>query len=779
MQVIKRDGSKVSVSFDKISKRIKEQSHGLAGIDIGLLTQKVIAGIYDQIPTRMIDTFTADTAVSLSTLDYDYDILASRILISNLHKETDYDYRFLIKRLYENEQGFSIISKELYDIVEENYAIIQKELHYERDYKFTYFGLKTLSKAYLLRIGDSIAERPQHMYMRVALGLHKRNLKNVFETYHLLSQHYYTHATPTLYNMGTNFSQGASCFLLTMNEDSIEGIYKTLGDCACISKHSGGIGLDVTDIRASGTKIKGSNGTSTGLVRMLKVFESTARYVDQGGGKRNGSFAIYLQPWHADIFEFLALRKNQGDPLLLAHDLRFACWVPDLLMKRVKQGSKWSLMCPHECPGLNDVYGEAFEKLYEKYESEKKFKKQVNAVDLWTEILKLKCETGYPYILYKDPSNLKNNQKNLGTLRSSNLCCEIFQYTSKDEIAVCNLASISLPAFFIKETNSFDYEKLSNVVKVIVRNLDTLIDVSYYPVKEAETSNKRHRPMGIGVQGLADLFFLKKYPFESEEAAILNQNIFEAIYLAACTASNELSKEKGCYSSFEGSPTSQGLLQFDLCNIVPRRQQEWALLKEEIKKYGLRNSLLVALMPTKSTSQILGNVESFEPITSNIYTRSTNAGTFVCVNKYLVNDLKDIGLWNKKIENRIIFDKGSIQNIFEIPANIRKLYKTIWEISQKKIIDLSVERSYYIDQSQSLNLSFAIATTDLLHSALFYAWEKGLKTGCYYLHSDPASKPVQFTVEAVEPIDIHSHKSLGNMSYCSIENKNDCDSCGS
>jgi ribonucleoside-diphosphate reductase alpha chain len=773
MKVQKRDGSFVPVSFDKILSRITKQSDNLQGIDAALLTQKVIAGLYDGISTKTLDTFAADIAVHLSTVEPDYEKLGARLLISNLHKETQDDYRFVCRTLYQNDK-FALISKELFEIVEEHYAKIQEELNYTLDYKIGYFGLKTLCKSYLLRVGDQIIERPQHMYMRVALGIHKTNLNEAFETYRLLSQQFYTHATPTLFNMGTPFPQGSSCFLLTVNDDSIDGIYKTLSDCAKISKHAGGIGLSVSNIRASGSPIKGSNGISSGLVPMLKVFEATARYVDQGGGKRKGSFAIYCDPWHGDIKQFLGLRKNQGHPNLIAHDLQFALWIPDLFMKRVRQNEKWSLMCPNMCPGLIDAYGDDFEKLYTQYENDGKFLDRVNAYELWMMILNLKIETGFPYILYKDPANFKNNQKNLGTLKSSNLCCEIFQYTDKDEIAVCNLASLSLPKFF--ENNSFNHKKLSMVVKSVVINLDKLIDTNYYPVKETQTSNSRHRPMGIGVQGLADLFFLFKYPFDSPEARSLNHDIFETIYLAACTASNNLAKIHGSYSTFEGSPASQGILQFDLCGYTPKRVEEWQTLKESIKKHGMRNSLLVALMPTKTTSQILGNIESFEPLTSNIYTRATLAGTFTCVNTYLVDDLKKIKLWNKDMENLIIYQKGSVQNIQTIPEHLRKLYRTIWEIPQKSIIEMAADRSYFIDQSQSMNLSFDVATPAKLNSALFYAWEKGLKTGAYYLHTQAVADAVQFTVDKV---DIHSHKSLGDMSYCSKEQNESCDSCGS
>jgi ribonucleoside-diphosphate reductase alpha chain len=702
------------------------------------------------VPTTELDNLAAETAASLTVAHPDYAILASRIAVSNLHKNTVKSFSATMRKLHQYVDKATgklspLIADDVMQIIEEHADILDSSIIYDRDYAFDYFGFKTLEKSYLLKIDGKVAERPQHMYMRVAVGIHKHNIDEVIKTYHLMSERWYTHATPTLFNAGTPKPQMSSCFLLTMKEDSIEGIYETLKQTAKISQSAGGIGLAIHNIRATGSYISGTNGTSNGIIPMLRVFNDTARYVDQGGGKRKGAFAIYLEPWHADVFEFLDLRKNHGKEELRARDLFLALWVSDLFMKRVEANEDWSLFCPNEAPGLSECWGEAFEELYTKYEHEGKARKIVKAQDLWFKILESQIETGTPYMLYKDAANRKSNQQNLGTIKSSNLCTEIIEYTSPDEVAVCNLASLALPRFVID--GKFDFDKLYEVTYYVTKNLNAVIDNNYYPVEEARVSNMKHRPIGLGVQGLADVFILLRLPFESEMAKMLNKNIFETIYFAAMTASKDLAKEHGPYETFAGSPVSKGIFQFDMWGVTPSDRWDWATLKEEVKRYGVRNSLLVAPMPTASTSQILGNNECFEPYTSNIYSRRVLSGEFIIVNKHLLKDLVQLGLWNNAMKNKIIAANGSIQNIEEIPADIKELYKTVWEIKQRNIIDMAADRGAYICQSQSLNLFVDNPTFSKLTAMHFYGWKKGLKTGMYYLRTKAAAQAVQFTVE--------------------------------
>ena len=638
-----------------------------------------------------------------------------------------------------------MLADDVWQVIEENAEVLDSTIIYDRDFGFDYFGFKTLEKAYLLKIDGKIVERPQHMFMRVAVGIHKADIDSVIKTYNLLSERWFTHATPTLFNAGTPKAQMSSCFLLTMKEDSIDGIYDTLKQTAKISQSAGGIGLAIHDIRATGSYIGGTNGTSNGIVPMLRVFNDTARYVDQGGGKRKGAFAVYLEPWHADIFAFLDLRKNHGKEEMRARDLFYALWICDLFMKRVEADGQWSLFCPNEAPGLSDCYGEAFETLYTKYEEEGRARKTIKAQELWFAILDSQIETGTPYMLYKDAANSKSNQQNLGTIKSSNLCTEIIEYTSPDEVAVCNLASIALPRFVINE--KFDMDKLYEVTYQATLNLNKIIDNNYYPVEEAKNSNMRHRPIGLGVQGLADAFILLRLPFESELAKILNINIFETIYFAAMTASKDLAIKEGAYESFHGSPLSKGIFQFDMWNVQPSNRWDWDSLRKEVVEHGTRNSLLVAPMPTASTSQILGNNECFEPYTSNIYSRRVLSGEFIIVNKHLLKDLVSLGLWNNDMKNRIIAANGSIQKITEIPADLKELYKTVWEIKQRNLIDMAADRGAFICQSQSLNLFVDSPTSSKLTSMHFYGWKKGLKTGMYYLRSQAATQAVQFTIE--------------------------------
>ena len=760
MRVTKRDGELQEVAFDKILERVKKLGQE-AGIHINFssLVMKVIDQLYDTIPTAKIDELAAEQCASLSTNHPDYATLSARIIISNHQKNSDNVFSNVMKKLYEftdsKGQNKSLVSQKLWDFTEHYSEQLNQMIDDERDYLIDYFGFKTLERAYLFRVNNTIVERPQHMWMRVAVGIHgdlnnenqEETLRLVKETYDLMSQKFFTHATPTLFNAGTPRPQMSSCYLIAMEDDSIDGIFNTLKDCAHISKWAGGIGLHIHNIRAKGSHIQGTNGTSNGLVPMLRVFNNTARYVDQGGNKRNGSFAIYLEPWHADIEDFLELKKNHGDEELKARDLFYALWISDLFMERVKDNAKWSLLCPHECPGLSDVYGDKFKELYEKYEQDGKARKSINARDLWFKILDSQMETGTPYILYKDAANSKSNQQNLGTIKSSNLCCEIVEYSDANETAVCNLASIALPAFVNEKTKEFDYHKLNEVTKVVTNNLNRVIDVNFYPTEKTKNSNFKHRPIGIGVQGLADAFILMNIPFHSEEAKNVNKLIFETIYHGALEKSNEIAILKGSYSSFEGSPASKGILQFDMWNTSPSERYDWTSLKESIIKHGLRNSLLVAPMPTASTSQILGYNECFEPFTSNLYSRRTLAGEFVVVNKYLMKELIQLGQWNEQIKNNIIANKGSVQQLTMLSEDIREKYKIVWEMPMKHLIDMAADRGAFICQSQSLNLWMEDPTYNSLTSMHFYSWKKGLKTGIYYLRRKARHQAQQFTIE--------------------------------
>jgi ribonucleoside-diphosphate reductase alpha chain len=789
MLVIKRDGRRESVRFDKITARIERLSYGL---DLNYIhpveiAKKVIEGIYDGVNTQELDELAAETAATMTTNHPDYAILAARIAISNLHKVTSKSFSNTMKRLYtyidpKTGENASLIAKETYEVIRNNAALLDSAIIYDRDFNYDYFGFKTLEKSYLLKVDGKVVERPQHMLMRVAVGLHGKNIDAAIETYNLMSEKWFTHATPTLFNAGTPKAQLSSCFLLTMKQDSIDGIYDTLKQCAKISQSAGGIGLSIHNIRATGSYIKGTNGTSNGIIPMLKVFNDTARYVDQGGGKRKGAFAVYLEPWHDDVFEFLDLRKNHGKEELRARDLFYALWIPDLFMKRVESNGDWSLFCPNEAPGLADTYGDDFEKLYEKYEKENRARRKVKAQDLWFAILESQTESGTPYMLYKDHANRKSNQKNLGTIKSSNLCTEIMEYTSPDEVAVCNLASLALPKYIVN--GSFDHQKLYDVTYVVTKNLNRIIDINYYPVEEARKSNMRHRPIGLGVQGLADTFIELRMPFDSDEARQLNKEIFETIYFAAMTASKDQAKELGPYETFKGSPVSKGIFQFDMWGVQPDSNRwDWSTLKQEVKKYGVRNSLLVAPMPTASTSQILGNNECFEPYTSNIYTRRVLSGDFVVVNKHLMKDLVKLGLWNEAMKNKLITANGSVQQIKEIPDQIKEIYKTVWEISQKTIIDMSADRGAYICQSQSLNIHLQDSNFAKLTSMHFYAWKKGLKTGMYYLRTKAATDAIKFTVEkqaqAVPTVTLANMEQNKSDMACSLDNPESCEACGS
>jgi ribonucleoside-diphosphate reductase alpha chain len=764
MYVVKRDGHKEPVMFDKITDRIKKLCYGLNDmVDAVKVAMRVIEGLYDGVSTSELDNLAAETAASMTVTHPDYAQLAARIAISNLHKNTNKSFSETMSEMFHyvnprTNQAAPLISDEVYEVIQANAEFLNSHIIYNRDFNYDYFGFKTLERSYLLRINGKIVERPQHMLMRVSVGIHLNDLDAVIETYELMSKKFFTHATPTLFNAGTPKPQMSSCFLLTMQDDSIDGIYDTLKQTAKISQSAGGIGLAIHNVRATGSYIRGTNGTSNGIVPMLRVFNDTARYVDQGGGKRKGSFAIYLETWHADIFEFLDLKKNTGKEEMRARDLFFAMWTSDLFMKRVEEDSTWTLMCPNECPGLDNVYGEEFEALYTSYEAQGKGRKTIRARELWEKILESQIETGTPYMLYKDAANRKSNQKNLGTIRSSNLCTEILEYTSPDEIAVCNLASISLPMFV--ENGAFNHELLFNVTKRVTRNLNKVIDRNYYPVKEAENSNMRHRPVGLGVQGLADAFIMLRMPFTSDEAKKLNQEIFETLYFAAVTASMEMAKEEGPYSSYEGSPISKGEFQHNLWGLKDEElsgRWDWAGLRKEVMVNGVRNSLLVAPMPTASTSQILGNNEAFEPYTSNIYTRRVLSGEFIVVNKHLLNDLVERGLWNETLKQEIMRHNGSVQHIERIPTDLKELYKTVWEMSMKDIIDMSRQRGYFIDQSQSLNLFMQDANYAKLTSMHFYAWKSGLKTGMYYLRTKAAVDAIKFTLnndKNAEPIEI-------------------------
>ncbi len=753
MQVVKRSGKTESVSFDKITARVKKLCYGLDPnhLDSIEIAKKVIQGLYDGVSTTELDNLAAETSASMAAYHPDYAILAARIAVSNLHKNTDKSFSSTMEALYnyidpKTGAQAGLIGDATIKIIKENKDLLNSAIIYDRDYDFDYFGFKTLERSYLLRMDGKVVERPQHMLMRAAVGIHGEDIEAAIETYNLMSEKWFIHATPTLFNAGTPKPQLSSCFLLTMTEDSISGIFETLSRCAKISQSAGGIGLSLHNIRAKGSYIKGTGGTSNGIVPMLKVFNDTARYVDQGGGKRKGAFAMYLEPWHADIFDFLDLKKNHGKEEMRARDLFYAMWISDLFMKRVKADEEWSLFCPSECPGLDEAYGEKFEQLYTTYESEGRAMKTIKAQDLWFAILESQIETGTPYILYKDACNEKSNQKNLGTIKSSNLCTEILEYTSPDEVAVCNLASISLPKFV--KNGVFDFEELHRVTRVITRNLNKIIDINYYPVKEAENSNFRHRPIGIGVQGLADAFILVREPFDSPGAKQLNKDIFETIYHASVLESNILAQKNGAYETFKGSPASKGILQFDMWGVKPSDRYDWAGLKKEIKKTGMRNSLLLAPMPTASTSQILGNNECIEPYTSNLYSRRTLSGEYIIVNKHLLKDLIERGLWNEDMKERLMMSNGSVQDFPDIPQDLKDLYKTVWEISQKVIIDLAADRGAYVCQSQSLNLFVESPNFGKLTSMHFYAWQKGLKTGMYYLRSKAAVDPIKFTISA-------------------------------
>ena len=784
MYVVKRDEKKEPVKFDKITARIIKMCYGLDPlVSPESVAMKVIEGIYDGVSTSDLDNLAAEVAAA-KTIDHpDYALLASRIAVSNLHKETKKTFSEVMSDLYyyvdpKTNQKASLLADDVFNVIQEHKETLDSSIIYDRDFRYDYFGFKTLTRSYLMKLNGKIAERPQQMLMRVALGIHKSDIAGAIKTYHLMSEGWFTHATPTLFNSGTPKPQMSSCFLLTMKEDSIPGIYDTLKSCAQISQSAGGIGLSIHNVRATGSYIKGTNGTSNGIVPMLRVFNDTARYVDQGGGKRKGSFAIYLEPWHADVFDFLDLKKNHGKEEQRARDLFFALWIPDLFMKRVKNNETWTLMCPHECPGLADTHSEEFEALYTKYEAEGKGRKTINAQDLWFKILESQIETGTPYMLYKDAANAKSNQQNLGVIKSSNLCTEIIEYTAPDEVAVCNLASLALPKY-VTEQGVFDHDKLFEVTYQATLNLNKIIDENYYPVEEAKNSNLRHRPIGLGVQGLADAFILLGLPFESEEARALNREIFETIYFASMSASKDLAIKEGPYSTFEGSPVSKGVFQFDMWGVTPSNRWEWDLLKEEVKKHGVRNSLLLAPMPTASTAQILGNNECFEPYTSNIYTRRVLSGEFIIVNKHLLKDLVKEGLWNMDMRQKIMAANGSIQNIQEIPARLKELYKTAWEISQKAIIDQAADRGAFICQSQSLNIFMEQANFGKLTSMHFYGWEKGLKTGMYYLRTKAATDAIKFTIDK-SVVEEPTSKSLEEQQAaiaCSLENPDSCEMC--
>lgn len=814
MYVIKRDGRKEVVRFDKITARIQKLCYGFHElVDPVTIAMRVIDGLYEGVTTRELDSLAAEIAASMTTRHPDYAKLAARIAVSNLHKETKKSFSETMADLYtyvnpKTGKKAPLIADDVHEIIQKHATLLDSTLIYDWDYGYDYFGFKTLERSYLLRLNGKIAERPQQMLMRVAIGIHKEDIEAAVETYELMSKKYFTHATPTLFNAGTPKPQMSSCFLLTTKDDSIDGIYDTLKQTAKISQSAGGIGMSIHNVRATGSYIRGTNGTSNGIVPMLRVFNDTARYVDQGGGKRKGSFAIYLEPWHADVTDFLDLKKNHGKEEMRARDLFYAMWIPDLFMHRVENDADWTLMCPNECPGLSDTYGDDFVKLYEKYEAENKGRKTVKARVLWESIIEAQIETGTPYILYKDAANAKSNQKNLGTIKSSNLCTEIMEYTSADEVAVCNLASIALPKF-VKEDGSFDHDELFRITYIATKNLNRVIDRNYYPVPEARNSNMRHRPVGLGVQGLADTFIMMRHPFTSPEAKQLNADIFETMYYAALMASKDEAKVEGPYETYEGSPISEGIFQWQMWGLKEENlsgRWDWNVLRNEIKEHGVRNSLLMAPMPTASTSQILGNNECFEPYTSNIYTRRVLSGEFIVVNKHLLLDLVNLGLWNEELKNELIRNNGSIQDIDGIPDNIKELYKTVWEMSMKDIIDMAADRGAFIDQSQSMNLFLESANFGKVTSMHFYAWRKGLKTGMYYLRTKAAADAIKFTVQKqskaeVEPVvsneqteklaedrtsklaeaakKITEKYTPEQAIACSIDNPDDCEACGS
>jgi ribonucleoside-diphosphate reductase alpha chain len=787
MYVVKRDGRRESVKFDKITARIQKLCYSLdpEHVEPVQVAKKVIEGLYEGITTTELDNLAAETAASMATTHPDYAILAARIAISNLQKNTKKSFSETIEDFFryvnpKTGERASLIADDVYEVVQAHKDVLNSTIIYDRDFSYDYFGFKTLERSYLLKLNGEVKERPQHMLMRVAIGIHKWDIDRAIETYHLLSEKWFSHATPTLFNSGTPKPQMSSCFLLQMRDDSIDGIYETLKQCAKISQSAGGIGLSISNIRATGSYIRGTNGTSNGIIPMLRVFNDTARYVDQGGGKRKGSFAIYLEPWHADVFEFLDLRKNTGKEEQRGRDLFLALWIPDLFMQRVEANGTWSLFCPDEAPGLYDTWGEKFNELYHRYEKEGRAKKIIPAQELWFKILEAQIETGNPYMLFKDACNAKSNQQNLGTIRSSNLCTEIIEYTSKDEIAVCNLASIALPRFV--EEGRFNHEKLREVVAVVTRNLNKIIDVNHYPVPETEVSNKKHRPIGIGVQGLADTFVMLRLPFESDEAKDLNRDIFETIYYSSMEASVKLAEEDGAYETFKGSPLSEGKFQFDLWGVKPSNRWDWEALRKRVLKSGARNSLLVAPMPTASTSQILGYNECFEPFTSNIYSRRVLSGDFLVVNRYLLKDLVDRGLWNEDLKNKLIAHNGSLQNIEEIPTDLKELYKTVWEIKQKNIIEMAKDRGAYICQSQSLNVFVEAPNFAKLTSMHFYSWKAGLKTGMYYLRTKSATDAVKVTVDTKYTSKAKTEKkavAAPTGAVCNLEDKEGCLVCSS
>jgi ribonucleoside-diphosphate reductase alpha subunit len=739
MRVVKRSGRIEDMKFDNVTNRIKNLTYGLSkNCDSSKVAQQVASSLYDGITTQEIDTLSAEICIGMITSDPDYEILATRIVASNIQKSAPNNFHIAMKKLAKAE----IVTEDVARIA----GRVRDDIVTKRDYDFGYFGLKTLEKSYLQRLDGILMETPQYMFMRVAIGIHGDDIESVLETYDKMSQGFFIHATPTLFNAGTPRPQMSSCFLIANKGDSIDGIYGTLTECAQISKWAGGIGMHIHDIRANKSRIRGTNGQSDGIIPMLRVFNATARYVNQAG-RRKGSIAVYLEPWHADIMEFLELRLNQGDEEARCRDLFSALWIPDLFMKRVEEGGQWSLFCPDKAPGLSDAVGEEFEALYTKYEEEGRANATVPAAEVWKAILKSQTETGTPYMLYKDACNQKSNQKNLGTIKSSNLCTEIIEYTDKDETSVCNLASIALPKYVNEETRSFDYQKLHEITKIVTKNLNRVIDRNFYPVETARKSNMRHRPIGLGVQGLADVFILCRHAFDSDEAKEMNARIFETMYHAALEASSELAEVEGPYETFEGSPASQGVLQFDMWEGETKLHYDWDTLKDRIKEKGLRNSLLMAPMPTASTAQILGNNECFEPYTTNIYLRRTLAGEFVVVNKHLVEDLKKIGLWSKEMKDLMVKAGGSIQNIVDIPDDIKNLYRTVWEIKMKDVIDMAADRARFIDQSQSMNLFMESPTLSKLSSMHMYAWKQGLKTGMYYLRSKAKARPIQFSLE--------------------------------
>jgi ribonucleoside-diphosphate reductase alpha subunit len=739
MRVIKRSGRIEDMKFDNITNRIKNLTYGLSeNCDSSKVAQQVASSLYDGINVQEIDTLSAEVCVGMITSDPDYETLATRIVASNIQKVCPNNFHIAMKKLAKA----GIVTEEVAHVA----GIVRNDIVTKRDFDFGYFGLKTLEKSYLQRLDGVLMETPQYMFMRVAIGIHGDDIPSVLETYDKMSQGLFIHATPTLFNAGTPRPQMSSCFLIANKEDSINGIYGTLTECAQISKWAGGIGMHIHDIRANKSRIRGTNGQSDGIIPMLRVFNATARYVNQAG-RRKGSIAVYIEPWHADIMDFLELRLNQGDEEARCRDLFSALWIPDLFMKRVEEGGQWSLFCPDKAPGLSDAVGEEFETLYKKYEEEGRANATVSAAEVWKAILKSQTETGTPYMLYKDACNQKSNQKNLGTIKSSNLCTEILEYTDKDETAVCNLASVALPKFVDREKKTFDYEKLHEVTKTVTKNLNRVIDRNFYPVETARKSNMRHRPIGLGVQGLADVFILCRLAFDSDEAKEINARIFETMYHAALEASSELAEVQGSYETFEGSPASQGIFQFDMWEGETKLHYDWDAMRERVKTKGLRNSLLMAPMPTASTAQILGNNECFEPYTTNIYLRRTLAGEFVVVNKHLVDDLKNVGLWSKDMKDLMVKAGGSIQNIVDIPDDIKKLYRTVWEIKMKDVIDMAAQRGRFIDQSQSMNLFMESPTMSKLSSMHMYAWKQGLKTGMYYLRSKAKARPIQFSLE--------------------------------